>query len=215
MNKLFKEFCNKKLEHPDYYSEITIKMIKSPITVLLGPNGTGKSMSIKTIKYQLDKQNKQCVMYSTTNIDIVKTSAPACGDWDIYGLSCAFHSEGERMCDSFFKWCNSDMLQAIMTNTDPVYIIIDEADSGLSFDRLMESILQLMTIIKMEHNKGRDIHLVITCNSYEMYECLQSDITDVIWVPTKQHIKITSYYNFKKRYIEYYDAVHRKRMEDE
>ena len=100
MNKLFKEFCSNKLEHPDYYSEVTLRMIKSPITVLLGPNGTGKSMSIKYIKYQLDKQQKQCVVYSTTNNDIVKTSALAWGVWESsevfsYALLC--------VCGTFFS----------------------------------------------------------------------------------------------------------------
>lgn len=208
MNKQFKKFCEKKkADLFGYYSKLKLSNIKLPITVLLGPNGTGKSLSLLNLDKELQLRGINFVKYSTSRDDIVQKGAPAFGNWDPRKLACAFHSEGEKMIDSFFDWANTTMLSAIMTSNKPLYILVDEADSGLSFDRLMESILQIIHIIVMEVDKGRDIHLVITCNSYEMLECTRSKYTDFIWVPTKEHIKVSSYYNFKKRYIEYYDAV--------
>lgn len=214
MNKLMKQFMDKKKEEPQYYKEVSIKNIKSPITVLLGPNGTGKSMSLRNINCQLQLKNINFIKYTTSKDDIVQKGAPPIGNWDISKIACAFTSEGERMTSSFFDWANTTMLSNIMTSEKELWMLIDEMDSGLSFDRLLESLLQIVNIIKMENERGRKLYAVFTCNSYEMAEALQSPITDYIWVPTKEHIKLGSYYKFKKRYIEYYDNVHKELMEN-
>lgn len=215
MSKAMNKFYEKKLKDQQYYTELSINNIKAPITVLIGPNGTGKTMSLMNINRQLQLEKINFVTYSTSKDDIVQKGAPAFGSWDPYKLACAFTSEGERMTHSFFDWANTTMLSQIMTNDKELWLLIDEADSGLSFDRLMETIIQIVHIIVAEHEKGRKIHAIFTCNSYELFECLQSKYTDVIWVPTKQHVKIRSYYSFKKRYIDYYDNVHKKEMEEE
>lgn len=209
MNKQMKDFCEKKNSSYDYYSEITYKRIKSPITVLIGPNGTGKSMSLRGIKSYLKKNKIKYVSYSTSKDDIVSRGSSPFGSWDISKIACAFHSEGERMTDSFFDWANSDMLRGVLEDKEcPLFVLIDEADSGLSIDRLHQTLEQIVYIAKTEHERGRDIHFIFTCNSYEMLECLQSDITDVIWVPTKQSVHIKSYEKFKKPYIEYFEVMH-------
>lgn len=214
MSKAMDKFYKKKLDDPQYYTELSLKNIKEPITVLLGPNGTGKSMSLRNISLQLQLKGINFVTYTTSKDDIVQKGAPAFGDWDVSKIACAFSSEGERMTSSFFDWANTTMLSQIMTNDKELWLLIDEADSGLSYDRLMEQMLQIVSIISMEHKKGRAIKLVCTVNSYEMAELMQSVITDYIWVPTKEHIKLGSYYKFKKRYIEYYDSVHKVVMEE-
>lgn len=215
MSKAMEKFYKKKLDDSQYHTELSIGNIKAPITVLLGPNGTGKSMSLRNFNMQLQFKSINFVTYSTSKDDIVQKGAPAFGSWDISKLACAFTSEGERMSSSFFDWANTTMLSQIMTNDKELWLLIDEADSGLSFDRLMETLLQIVSIVKMEHSKGRKIHAIFTCNSYEMAELLQSDLTDYIWVPTREHIKLGSYYKFKKRYIEYYDNVHKVVMNQE
>lgn len=214
MSKAMDEFYKKKIDDAQYYTELTMRNIKAPITVLLGPNGTGKSMSLRNINLQLQKKKINFVTYSTSKDDIVQKGAPAFGNWDVSKIAMAFSSEGERMASSFFDWANTTMLSQIMTNERELWLLIDEADSGLSFDRLMETLLQVVHIIQMEYDKGREIHAIFTCNSYEMAELMQSPITDFIWVPTKEHIKLGSYYKFKKRYLDYYDNVHKKFMEE-
>ena len=208
MNQKMQKFCNKKKEHPDHYTEIKLKDLKTPITVLLGPNGTGKSMSIHLMKTECKQKNIKFASYSTSKDDIVGKSAPAFGDWNIYGLACAFHSEGERMCDSFYEWSNKDFLRALLEDKEcSVYIFIDEADSGLSIDRIIQSLRPIINIIEMD-SKKRDLHVVFTCNSYELLQVLQSDITTCIWVPTKEEVHIHSYEDFAYRYLDYCEEMH-------
>lgn len=208
MNNKMKKFCSKKKENYDHYSNISYKKIKSPITVLIGPNGTGKSLSLRNMKIDLEDNDIKVVSYSTSKDDIVQKGASPFGSWDISKIACAWSSEGERMTSSFFDWANSDMLRGILEDKKcPIYILIDEADSGLSIDRLIQTLSQIVYIAKEEYKNGRDIHFIFTCNSYEMLECLQSDITDIIWVPTKQSVSIKSYSKFKKPYVEYFKEM--------
>ena len=205
LNKM-NRFISSKTKDCEYYREISVKDLETPITVLLGPNGTGKSMSLRSMKEYCKTNNIKYASYSTSNDDIVSRSAPAFGNWDISGIACAFHSEGERMCDSFFKWAETTFVRTLLEDKQcPVYIFIDEADSGLSIDRIIQSLIPIKDIIKMDI-KHRDLHVVFTCNSYELLEVLQSDITTCIWVPTKEKIEINSYEEFKSLYMHFYEA---------
>lgn len=208
MNKLMNNFYEKKKEQPDHYTEIKISDLKTPITVLLGPNGTGKSMSLRLMEGYCKSNNIKYASYSTSNDDIVAKSAPAFGNWDIAGVACAFHSEGERMCDSFFKWAETTFVRTLLEDKQcPVYIFIDEADSGLSIDRIIYSFKQIISIIKMDI-KHRDLHVVLTCNSYELLQVLQTELTTILWVPTKEEITINSYDEFAYRYLDYYENMY-------
>lgn len=204
MNKIMQQFCDMKKEHPDHYNEVTTRSCSSPITLLIGPNGTGKSMSLRHMKESLKRRKIDYVEYSTSKDDIVQKGSNPFTGFDPYKLACAFHSEGERMIDSFGEWADTVFVRAVLEHKRPLWVFIDEADSGLSIDRLWESLRQIVNIIGWEHfDKKREIHLVATCNSYEMLEVMRSKITDIIWVPTKQKIKVKSYESFKKRYMEY------------
>lgn len=201
-------FISNKKKDGEYHREISIKDLDAPITILMGPNGTGKSMSILNMVEEIKSQkDARYVRYSTSRDDIVTTGTGPF-NFDPSALAYAYASEGERMIGSFQKWANSKMLEKIMTNKDELYVIIDEADSGLSIDRLMQSLIPLKDIIKMELAKGRKLHFVFTANSYEMLEVLQSDITEIIWVPTKEKIEIDNYEEFKSLYTYYYDRYY-------
>ena len=201
-------FISNKKKDGEYHREISIKDLDAPITILMGPNGTGKSMSILNMVEEIKSQkDARYVRYSTSRDDIVTTGTGPF-NFDPSALAYAYASEGERMIGSFQKWANSKMLEKIMTNKDELYVIIDEADSGLSIDRLMQSLIPLKDIIKMELAKGRKLHFVFTVNSYEMLEVLQSDITEIIWVPTKEKIEIDNYEEFKSLYTYYYDRYY-------
>lgn len=221
MNKKYQHFIDKKNENWQHYSEISTKRIKKPITVLLGPNGTGKSMSLKNLNYQINKiEGTKIVSYKTSQDDIVQKGAPAFGDWDISKIAMAFASEGERMVSSFFDWTNSDLLKNVLEDKDsPLWVLVDEADSGLSIDRLVLTISQFLFVIISEVKRGRDIHAVLTCNSWEMLETFltkgAADYVDIIWVPTKESIHPKTYEDFKKPYREYFDAVFREDLENE
>lgn len=208
MNKLNEEKMNKfidaKSKDGSYYVELRPSDFKKPISILLGPNGTGKSMSLKNIEYLLNKKDVNVVTYSTSHDDIVSNNF----NFDPVKLLSAWRSEGERMIDSFIDWAGSRFISALQKDDKPIWILIDEADSGLSIDRLMQSLLQITHVVKCELEKGRDIHVVFTCNSYEMYEVLASDLSECIWVPTKQRFKFNSYEEFKELYLYFYDRYY-------
>ena len=104
MNKNMKLFCKKKLKKPNTYTEIKWYNLFGPIVILLGPNGTGKSMSINLMKQELSKSDNLIVIsYSTTQDDTVrKHTTPF--DFRPEAFAAAFLSEGERMNNSLFTW---------------------------------------------------------------------------------------------------------------
>ena len=73
MNKQMKNFCDNKKKDLDYHKEIKYYTLFSPITILLGPNGTGKSASIKLIKDDLKRLDYNVVFYSTSNVTKLKS----------------------------------------------------------------------------------------------------------------------------------------------
>jgi len=210
MNKKMKEFCKKKLKNRDYYTQIKYYILFSPISILLGPNGTGKSMSIKLMIQDLPKNsNLKVVSYSTSQDDTVKKHTTPF-DFRPEAFAAAFLSEGERMNHSFFTWIDDVLLPAVLKEKDKeLYIFIDEADSGLSIDKMNEAFRDIIFIVKEELKRGRKIHLIVTANSYELAEIFRDeyDIVSYIWVPTADYILLGSYSKFRKRYLEYYKEM--------
>lgn len=208
MNKKMKEFCKKKLEDPGYHKEIKWYNLFSPIIILLGPNGTGKSTSLRLMQEELEqRKDTKVIKYSTTNDDIVRKYSGMF--FKPEALVSAFHSEGERMSDSFFDWCEKVMVPEVLRNKSELYIFIDEADSGLSLDKIHEQFQDILYIMKEEVKRGHKVHLVITANSYELAEVFKDEykIASYIWVPTGDYITLGSYNSYKKRYLEYYKEM--------
>jgi len=207
MNRKMKDFCKKKLEDRDYCRVIPYYKIFYPITVLLGPNGCGKTTTLRKIEEDLKETEAVVITYSTTNNDIVKVAGNPF-NFRPESLISAFHSEGERMTDSFYDWEEKVMLPAILSNKySNLYILIDEADSGLSLDNIYLHFEDIKFIINAEVNRGRKIHLIISANSYELasvFKGMDPGLVDYLWVPTEESILLGSYNKYRKRYFEYY-----------
>ena len=216
MNKQMKNFCDNKKKDLDYHKEIKYYTLFSPITILLGPNGTGKSASIKLIKDDLKRLDYNVVYYSTSNDDVVKKYG---GPFRFRpsAIRAAFLSEGERMKESFTTWVEEEMIPAILKDKNDLFILIDEADSGLSLDKMYETFCDIIFIIKQELKNNRRIKMVISANSYELAELFNSEesgTVSYIWVPTEEYIILGSYNKFKKSYIEYDEEMNKNRKED-
>ena len=224
MNQKFKRFCDKKYENPDYYKEINPDKLISDITILLGPNGSGKSMSFRSLESYFKNNNIKCLTYSNKRNDIVNT----CFDFDIRKLISAFHSEGERIKDSIYEFSGSHFINELLSNEKDIYVLIDELDSGLSIDSLLNIISEYIQVIVLEKYKHpeRTVKLVFSCNSYEMLHSFYIALDEVkndplyykgyipeinlIWVPTMEYIHISSYDDFIKRYIDYRNYMKNK-----
>ena len=208
MNKKMRNFCKKKLAQPDYYTKIEWYSLLQPITILLGPNGTGKTSSIR---YMIDElkntHHTNIVSYSTSKDDTRrKHTTPL--DFRPEALAANFLSEGERMNQSFFTWVEEEMLPAILKDpSSELFIFIDEADSGLSLDKIYEAFNDILFIMREEVKRGRRIHLIVAANSYELAEVFNNEemgFVAYMWVPTNEYIILGSYNKFKGRYMEYY-----------
>ena len=206
----FDDYIKKKKENPEYYLDLDLNSVYSPLVVLTGCNGSGKTQTLKKIAKEYKKNGTQYVYYSTSHDGQVTTYVnPWNRDTKSYmeGMMTAFRSEGERMHDLFGLWCENTFFPALHKNNEPIKVLIDEADSGLSLDRLYFSLVGLTrTIIPMELKK-RDIKIFITANSYEMLEVLNSDLTKIIWMPTGGEWKPKSYEEFVKPYKYYYNKM--------
>lgn len=219
MNQKFKRFCDKKYQDPEYHKEIKPDKLISDITILLGPNGSGKSMSFRSLESYFKNNNIECLTYSNKRNDIVNT----CVDFDITKLICAFHSEGERIKDSIYNFSESNFINELLSNEKDIYVLIDELDSGLSIDSLLNIISEYIQVIVLEKHKHpeRTVKLVFSCNSYEMLHSFYIALDEVkndplyynykayipeinlIWVPTMEYIYVSSYDAFIKRYMNY------------
>lgn len=208
MNTREKTFCKKKHKDLMYYNLIHRQDCKATFTVFLGPNGTGKSMSLRYIEDECKDDKTVCLHYSNKSKDIVNT----CWDFDINKMINTFRSEGERVNASIFDWLNTEVLKELLTHDKDIYMLFDELDSGLSPNRLYEIIRQWKWIILQEKTRHpeRKIYSIFACNSYELYEQIldsnQEEVT-TYWLPSKSIIKIDSYEKFKQKYMDYYNFM--------
>lgn len=224
----FKKFCDKKLEDYSHHTEIPLKKCTTPITIFLGPNGTGKSQSLLNIRRECDALGIKCISYSNKRNDIISRFGLDAG---IEALISGFHSEGERIEDSITFWFSKNV--AKLKSEDNIVILLDELDSGLSIDKLKYILNQF--IILLVTNKrtypNKDIRIIFTCNSWEMLSIIKeltSELPSIYdlnlsyifkpttyWVPTKESVDFENYEEFKKLYLEYYDYMYSNLLKDE
>ncbi len=215
MNKTMQKFCDKKKEHPDHYEVIHKHQIDmTPFTILLGPNGTGKSMSLRHLEKELDDAGQHFVRFNTANHDVVNSDM----SFRPERLISAWNSEGERLRKSIVFWAGDYIVKELLSHKMDLYILIDQIDSGLSLDKMAQVLDDLFYLYLAEQKKHprRKLRFIFTANSYEFvnlmyYYCeikahrIGEILMQIYWVPTRSLIKrINSYDDFAGRYIEYY-----------
>lgn len=206
----YRRYCLAKWKDGSFYKEIDISKIETPFTILLGPNGCGKSMSIRLMQQTLDSQKKKYLAYSNKNNDVVIHDSY----FDPTLIAYAFTSEGERIKGSIDHWNNGKFLKAILKDDKDLFIFLDEFDSGLSFDKLKWVINTYIWIYEQEKIKHpkRKLTFILTCNSWEMLRCFKDymSITKTIWVPTATEVWISDYEQFEGMYDYYFRYMEKK-----
>lgn len=202
------EFIEKKKKDFSHHVVVPESLLNSPIVILTGCNGSGKSQTLKKLDKEW-KEKYEVLSYRTSKEGRSKNYVnPWNSDSYSYarGLASCFESEGERMQDLFSLWADQVLLPKLCKTRDPIRVLIDEADSGLSWDKVMYSLSGISrTIVPMELERGRDIKFIFTANSYPMIEALDSPNTKILWVPTKEEWAPKTYEEFKEPYKYYFE----------
>lgn len=194
------------------YKEKIIE-INSGITVLTGPNGSGKTYACSQICDYLDEQKKKYL-----NVNVYEEGKHTADSFTLSGdmKSLAKYlnsSEGQRVFDTLVDINTPKMgdyvRKLIQDNIKEGYIIIDGCDSGVSID-LMLSYRSLFEFILDDCKKENiEMYIIITSNSYELvydYDC--------IWIPTMEHYKrggeADGYNLWRKMYNDVYNNRNKK-----
>lgn len=169
------------------YKVKTIEINKG-ITVLTGPNGSGKTFACSQIEEYLKDNDKK--FYSTDVYNEGKSiSQRYLEDGDMKSLAkYTVASEGQRVFDTFVDNHVTNIGEYIRLliedNIKEGYIIIDGIDSGVSIDLLMSIRAFFDMVLSDCEEQGIEIYIIVTSNSYELiphYDC--------IWIPTMEHYK--------------------------
>lgn len=181
--------------------------INSGITVLTGPNGSGKTYACSQICDYLDEQNKKYL-----NINVYEEGKHTADSFTLSGdmKSLANYinsSEGQRVFDTLVDINTPKMgdyvRQLVNDNIKEGYIIVDGCDSGVSIDLILSYRNLFEFILRDCKESNIDIHIILTSNNYELvynYDC--------IWVPTMEHYKrggeADGYNLWRKMYVDTY-----------
>lgn len=200
------------------YNTIQLNQLNTPFTVIIGPNGTGKSMSLDSIKKELEQQDVQIAHFGAVNDNAIKkvnfySDSPE----KIMGaMGSKFSSEGEELSYSFKQWFQDYAMYALLKGKETekdIWFLLDELDSGLSYDRIRLIVEQLEFIQTMELNEGRHLHVVLTSNSYELVSAVQKNVSnyEILNVETNENItdKIHSFEDFIQLYQKQYQKLNR------
>lgn len=199
---------------------IPIKYNINPgITMLIGPNGSGKTTALSQLRSLFSteddlvkKWNKLEIndsirdLYSSYLYDNVYEETFTKSTWGatdhIDRVAQTFeNSEGQNMYDYLYYKINEigqAVTKAIKNNRKGIFLLFDGLDSGLSLDVIniiRKSVLEF--IIETEKKRSNlEVYIVCSANSYEFcnnYDCM--DVTN------QKHIVFTNYEDYSKYFI--------------
>lgn len=139
------------------------------VTVLIGCNGCGKTTLIRQIKRLLDKEDIPYVAYDNLHDggSNARQKAGFYGDVEFMATSMC-SSEGENIVLNMGNMARS---MGGLTRKHPdakeLWFLFDAVDSGLSIDNVVD-IKEYLFKTVFEHNKDKDIYIIISANAYEM-----------------------------------------------
>lgn len=199
---------------------IPIKYNINPgITMLIGPNGSGKTTALSQIRSLFSTQDDLIKkwdkleindsirdLYSSYLYDNVYEETFTKSTWGateyIDRVAKTFeNSEGQNMYDYLYYKINEigqAVTKAIKNNRKGIFLLFDGLDSGLSLDVIniiRKSVLEF--IIETEKKRSNlEVYIICSANSYEFcnnYDCI--DVTN------QKHITFTNYTDYEKYFV--------------
>lgn len=193
--------------------------INPGITMLIGPNGSGKTTALSQIRSLFSVEDDLVKKWNTIEINnsirnlyssylydnvyeetFTKSSWGATDHWDRVAQTFE-NSEGQNMYDYLYYKINEigqAVTKAIKNNKKGIFLLFDGLDSGLSLDvinTIRKSVLEF--IIETEKKRSNlEVYILCSANSYEFcnnYDCI--DVTN------QKHITFTNYTDYEKYFI--------------
>ena len=193
--------------------------INPGITMLIGPNGSGKTTTLSQLRSlfstedglvkkwnTIEINNSIRNLYSSYLYDNVYEETFTKSTWGatdhIDRVAQTFeNSEGQNMYDYLYYKINEigqAVTKAIKNNKKGIFLLFDGLDSGLSLDvinTIRKSVLEF--IIETEKKRSNlEVYIICSANSYEFcnnYDCI--DITN------QKHITFTNYEDYEKYFV--------------
>lgn len=194
-------------EVPDYLKdriffdeEIELK----PLTILTGPNSSGKSTLIqairnKKIKIEIESTESgfKCNHYSFTNsIDNQRNSKELSGYDSFYAEKFLDKYITMRLSEgqSNLLYCYDmlDLIKSLQSRDEDSVVFIDEIDSGLSIDNQIFFIKRLVNLMKKD--KLHKVFVIISSNCYEFCNLAKNNCLDII---TGKYVSFNNYEEFR------------------
>jgi len=199
---------------------IPVKYNISPgITMLIGPNGSGKTTALSQIRSLFSTEDDLVKKWNTIEInnsirnsyssylyDNVYEETFTKSNWGatdhLDRVAQTFeNSEGQNMYDYLYYKMNEigqAVTKAIKNNKKGIFLLFDGLDSGLSLDvinTIRKSVLEF--IIETEKKRSNlEVYIICSANSYEFcnnYDCI--DVTN------QKHITFTNYEDYEKYFV--------------
>lgn len=199
---------------------IPVKYNISPgITMLIGPNGSGKTTALSQIRSLFSTEDDLVKKWNIIEInDSIRNSYSSYLYDNVYEetftkstwgatdhldrVAQTFeNSEGQNMYDYLYYKMNEigqSVTKAIKNNKKGIFLLFDGLDSGLSLDvinTIRKSVLEF--IIETEKKRSNlEVYIICSANSYEFcnnYDCI--DVTN------QKHITFTNYEDYEKYFV--------------
>lgn len=193
--------------------------INPGVTMLIGPNGSGKTTALSQIRSLFSTEDDLVKKWNTIEIndsirnlyssylyDNVYEETFTKSTWGatdhIDRVAQTFeNSEGQNMYDYLYYKINEigqAVTKAIKNNKKGIFLLFDGLDSGLSLDvinTIRKSVLEF--IIETEKKRSNlEVYIICSANSYEFcnnYDCI--DVTN------QKHITFTNYTDYEKYFV--------------
>lgn len=138
------------------------------VTVLVGPNGSGKTTMLTNIKKYLRNNDIKFVSYDNVWETKLSLDRSICLEDYISAQTLMCSSEGQGIFHNISKFAErtGNALHNKAKNEKEFWVIMDASDSGLSIDKIVAIKNDLFKTI-FEDVPEKDIYIVVAANSYE------------------------------------------------